>query len=161
MFAVWVAYWWGRGHMQSLVRESTTARTTSPSLSDIYLTLESNRWRLQHFWKGMPEFYFTGCFVFSRRGFILAGLLLRSAALSSPPLFLSIYLCPLFISILYFSLRRCLFLTASPPFDKLLRFCITKHTRNSSHEEGRKKKDNHTVKVLWRAEHCSSRLMSS
>lgn len=29
--------------MQSLGRESTTARTTSPSLPDIYLTLESNR----------------------------------------------------------------------------------------------------------------------
>ena len=102
--ALCVTYWWGRGHMQSLGRESMTARTTSPSLPDIYLTLESNRWRLQHFWKGMLEFYFTGCFVFPVEDLFWQGC--YSEMLLFPPSSLLLYLSlsslhlhPLFLSV--------------------------------------------------------------
>lgn len=118
----------------NLGKGSTTARTTSPSPPDIYLTLGSNKWRLQRFWKGMLEFYFKECFVFPIEDWFWQGCYSkRCSFLSTLPL--SIYLCPVFISILYFSLRYCLFLTASPLFDELWRFCITKHTRNSSHKK--------------------------
>lgn len=104
------------------------------------------------FGKGGCQSFISQDVLFSpRRGFILAGLLLRSAALSSA---LS---CSLSISVfslhppptpLYFSLRRCLLLAAFPPFDKLLRFCVTKHTRGGSRAGKKGKIRNHTVKVL-------------
>lgn len=64
VFAVREAYSCWKGHIKSSGRESTTGRPSCPSLPDIYLTPESNRWRLQPIWTWILHFYFTGCYVF-------------------------------------------------------------------------------------------------
>ena len=82
MYSCCAAYRWGRGHMQSLGRTQLQGQ--------LLHLLQTFIWHLRVidegcsiFGRGDARVLFHRMFCFSRGGFILAGLLLRSAALSS------------------------------------------------------------------------------